>query len=124
MYINYGDVDFFEHGVLVDADHLENEFDILRCEPYPDEEDLYVFAHLHVNIDDSWLDRANVMEYAGMKEFDPVMYSIACTDYYSWENFGASDYGVFYDWRRMTKKDIQKELRKYHISSEGLNDLF
>ena len=37
MYVNYGDKDFFEHGRLVDAEHEDNIYDILCCNPYPDE---------------------------------------------------------------------------------------
>ena len=123
MYENYGDVNFFEHGILVDSEHTDTEYNMLRCEPYSDAEDLYQFAHLCVDVSDSWLDRDAVMSYAGMEEFDPLQFAIACTDYYPWDNFGASYYMVFRDWQRMNKKDILLELSIYPISFENLNPL-
>ena len=120
MYRNYGDYNFFENGCLVDDGHSDTEFDLLRCMPYPDEEGKYMFAHLHVNIDNEWIDRETVMEYAGMTEesFDPVQYAIACTDYYSWENFGAADYGVMYDFLDCSFGQIIEELNGYQIAHD------
>ena len=112
MYTNYGDVDFFEYGILVEKES-DTEFSILRCVPYSDEENLYMFALLHVDVNDDWIDRDAVMSYLGMNEFDPIHFAIGCTDYYSWENFGADNYGLSYDWRRMTKETIQEELKYY-----------
>lgn len=123
MYVNYGDKDFFEHGVLVDSEHSDTVFDILRCEPYSDEEDKYCFAHLCVDIEDSWLDRKAVMDFTGMTEedFNPILYAIACTDYYSWDNFGASDYGVSYNWQDCDRDTICEELKGYLIASDNLD---
>ena len=54
MYVNYGDKDFFEHGRLVDAEHEDNIYDILCCNPYPDEPGLFQFGHCKVDITDTW----------------------------------------------------------------------
>lgn len=53
-FVNYGDVNFFELGILVDAEHSDTEFSVLYCRPYDDEEDLYFFADCEVDITDSW----------------------------------------------------------------------
>lgn len=52
MYRNYGDKDFFENGVLVDTEHSDTVFPMLLCRPYPDEEDLYQFGEVEVDLDD------------------------------------------------------------------------
>ena len=44
MYINYGDRNFFECGILVDAEHSDTEIKILYCRPLDDAEDLFLFA--------------------------------------------------------------------------------
>lgn len=121
MYINYGDKDFFEYGCLVDSEHSDTVFQILRCMPYPDEEDLYQFGDLEVDINDSWIDRNAVMQYAGMKDatFDPIQFAIACTDYYGWDNFGAINYA--YEWTQMNKAGICEILRNRLIASDNLD---
>lgn len=125
MYKNYGDVDFFERGVLIDDNHTDSEFDMLRCEPYTDEEDLFMFAPLHVDVNDGWIEIEDVLDYAGIINFDPVEYAIACTDYYSWDNFMSIDYGATYDWQRMTKHQIQDTLfhSDYDIDPEVFDEI-
>ena len=111
MYRNFGDRNFFEYGVLVD-DHESTDkvFDMLLCRPYSDREDLFQFARVAVNTEDSWIDRAAVMSFAGMTEedYNSLNFAIACTDYYSWDNFGACGYDC--DWQHMTEQDIRNWL--------------
>ena len=125
MYRNFGDVSFFEHGVLVDTEHSDTVFPMLLCRPYAGEEDLFQFAHVEVDITDKWINREEVLSFAGLTEEDaekePVWFAIACTDYYSWEEFGAGSYGVFYDWTRMNRASIEKELMGYLIASDNLD---
>lgn len=123
MYKNYGDRNFFEYGCLVDSEHSDTVFDMLLCRPYCDEEDMYQFAHVQVDTEDSWIDRKGVMSFIGMSEeaYDPIRFAIGCTDYYSWDNFGANGYGISYDWRQVDKKTIQKELRNHLIASDNLD---
>lgn len=68
MYVNYGDKDFFEHGRLIDAEHEDNVYDILCCNPYTDEPDLFQFGHCRVDVTDAWIDRKAVMAFIGMPE--------------------------------------------------------
>ena len=121
MYVNYGDKDFFERGILVDAEHSDTEFPILYCMPYPDEEDLFQFGDCRVDITDSWIKKQDVMNYIGMKEtkFDPVLFAIGCIEYYGAENFGASSYA--YDWRQMKRRDIEEMLKYRLIASDNLD---
>lgn len=118
MYINYGDVNFFEYGCLVDSEHSDTEIKILYCRPYDDEEDLYLFADCEVCIDDSWINRKDVMDFIGMTEetFDAVQFAIGCVEYYSVEDFTSS-----YDDCRKTRKEIEEELKYYMIASDNLN---
>ena len=120
MYKNYGDVNFFEYGVLVDDEHSDTQFNMLLCRPYDDEDDLYQYNEVNIDITDSWIDKKGVMSFIGMDEdkFNPVMFAIGCTEYYSWDNFGQS---YAYDWTHMHKKDICRILRHHMIASDNLN---
>lgn len=119
MYINYGDKNFFEYGVLVDSEHSDTEINIIRCLPY-DEENRYQFNECTVDITDSWIDKKAVMNFIGMTEenFDPIQFAIGCTDYYSWDNFG---YPYHYNWQYMTKEDICEILKYKPIANDNLN---
>lgn len=121
MYVNYGDRNFFENGILVDTEHSNTEFPILYCVPYSDEEDLYQFGDCTVDITEPWIDKPSVLKNIGMTEgnFDPVSYAIGCIDYYGAENFGAQSYA--YDWRRMTQAEIMEILKHRLIASDNLD---
>lgn len=121
MYINYGDKNFFEKGVLVDNEHSDTVFQIIICNPYSDEENLYQFGEVEVDITDSWIDRKSVMDYIGMTEdkFDPIQYAIGCIEYYGAAEFGAISYA--YDWMHMTKEDICDILKYRMIASDNLD---
>lgn len=121
MYINYGDVNFFERGMLVDSDHSDTEYSILYCMPYDDEEDLYQFADCTVDITDSWINKQKVMSFLGMDDttFDPILYAIGCIDYYGADNFGADN--LTYDWARMHRAEIEDILKYRSIASDRLD---
>lgn len=121
MYVNYGDKDFFEHGILVDTEHSDTEFPVLYCVPYPDEEDLFQFGDCRVDITDTWIQKQEVMEYARMKkeDFNPISFAISCIEYYGAENFGAESYA--YDWRHMRRSEIEKILKHRLIASDNLD---
>ena len=118
MYVNYGDVDFFEYGLLIDTDHKGNEIDILYCRPYCDEENLFQFADCSVDITDNWIDKKRVMEYIGMNEdtFEPIWFAQGCIEYYGVENFSSP-----YDGYNFTREEIEKKLKYYLICSDNLN---
>lgn len=121
MYKNYGDKNFFEYGMLVDADTDRSEYWIIACLPYDDEEDRYLFGDCCVDITEPWIDREKVMEYIGLSEetFDPVEFAIGCMSYYGWDNFGA-DRTFQYNWLNMTKARIKEILMYRDIDKENV----
>ena len=120
MYNNYGDKNFFEYGLLIDSEHSDTVFDMLICRPYDDEEDLFQFARIQVDIEDSWIDWEKVKDVIGSKLETPIERAIAAYEYYGPEEFGADSYGVFYDWRHMTREQIKKELKHFLIAHDNL----
>lgn len=124
MFTNYGDKDFFENGCLVDTEHSDTVFPMLLCMPYSDEDGMYQMARVQVDIAEDWIEKERVMSFIGMTEetYDPVQFAIGCTEYYSWENFGADDYlNPCFDWRHMEKKDICGILKYELIASDNLD---
>lgn len=121
MYINYGDKNFFERGRLVDSEHSDSVLDILVCDPYDDEEDLYQFGECSVDITDDWIDKQAVMDFLGMDSdsFNPIEYALGCIDFYGMENFGATNYT--YDFAHMTKEDIKDILKYRLIATDNLD---
>lgn len=114
-YTNYGDADFWEGGIFAANDQdCNTAYYIVRCEPYPDDNEgtCFLFGRLYVDISDSWIDRQAVMDYIGMTEdtFDPAGFAIGCTDYYPWENFGAEQMGAGFDWTHATREEILRAL--------------
>lgn len=90
MYLNYGDVNFFDYGRLVDAEHSDTVLEVITCDPYCDTENLYQFGVLSVDITDTWINKSAVCEYIGADPatVDPVQYALGCISYYGGENFG------------------------------------
>lgn len=80
---------------------------------------------MEVDLDDfkesGWGDRKVVMDYLGMTEetYDPVQFAIGCTEYFSWDNFGAASYA--YDWQRIDKRSICEILKHRLIASDNLD---
>lgn len=123
MFVNYGDYNFFEYGMLVDSGHFDTTFSILYCRPYDDEEDVYQFAECVVDITDSWIDKQAVLSFIGQPnvEDDPIQYAIGCLEYYGAENFGAGSGLPTHDWRQMSKADICEILKHRQISDYHLD---
>ena len=123
MFVNHGDVNFFEYGCLVDSEHSDTEFRILYCRPFDDEDDLYLFGDCTVNIEDDWIDRDAVLSYIGMMDdtyeegkFDAIQFAIGCIEYYGIDNFTGG-----YDEIRLRKVEICERLKHYMIASDNLN---
>ena len=119
MYRNYGDVNFFEHGLLVAHDETKdkNGFYILHCEPL-DYEDEYYFGDVYVDITDSWIDKEAVMDFADITsletEEDEIQYAIACYDYY-----GAMEFENRFEISgTRTRKEVENVLQYYIISDD------
>lgn len=126
MYINKGDVDFFEHGRLVDSEHSDTEFQILYCEPYSDTENLYMFGDVTVDITDMENERYEVQVFADlpkkrideMTEEERIDYALAMIEYHGLENF--SPYMPYMDYRHATREDICDVLKTRLIACDNL----
>lgn len=88
MYKNYGDVNFFDYGVLVEKES-ENIYNIITCQTDCDSENNYLFSTCQVDITDSWIDKHDVCAYASIKdvsindiEEEKVWFAIAVVNYY------------------------------------------
>lgn len=114
MYKNYGDVNFFEYGRLVQKES-ETEYRIIVCDPYQDQEDKYQFTKALIDITDSWIDKESVMNYGDMTEenFDPIHFALDCISYY-----GAQNFGIVFD---VSKETIIENLDEY-LSDEDIED--
>ena len=119
MYINYGDHNFLTHGLLIDTEHSDTVFEMLICDPYPEIEDLFQFAHITVDIEDDWIDWEKVKDFMGMEPENNVDKAIMAYEYYGAEQFGA-DSNVSYDWKRVDKETILREIRGYLIAWDNV----
>lgn len=111
MYANYGDLDFFEYGILVKPES-ETAFNILHCVPVTDSDGKYMFSDCYIDIDDSWIDKQAVMSFIDMndQEFDNILYAIGCIEYY-----GTYEFTGGYEKPLMNKEEIKNELKLYGI---------
>ena len=83
-YMNLGDVDFFEHGRLVQEDSIPDGYFVLYCEPNCDHEDNYLFGRCYVDVTDNWLlERIPRLQYESGEE-----YAVRCID-----ELGAYEFG-------------------------------
>ena len=113
MFVNYGDVDFFEYGVLVESDSTDTEVHIIYCVPSSDEENMFFFANCIVDTDDDWIEREDVMKFNGMnsEEFDPIRFAIGCIEYYGAENFSSP-----YDGYTFNREEIEEMLENMGVT--------
>lgn len=115
MYLSYGDVNFFEYGILV-QNNIEHEYDIIFCQPiYDSGKEEYYFGEITVNTTDDWIDRKAVCDYIGMNdEFNELQFAIGCLDYYGAENFGTD----FNNWQ-YDKQAIKEYLKHKMICNDN-----
>lgn len=86
MYINRGDVNFFDGGRLVE-DEGDGVYSIIMCDAFYDEEDSYLFAHVEIDINDSWIDIDAVERFGGVPE-DEITLALDILSYYGPQEFG------------------------------------
>ena len=100
MYKNYGDINFFEYGELVEEEKKDKIYNVILCRPYFDDDNVFQYGKATVDITEN--------------NFDPIQFAIGCTEYYNLVNFGLykSDY---------TKEEIKEDLRNYEISNDNLH---
>ena len=115
MYKNYGDVNFFEYGRMVELQN-DGTVDVLVCNPVFDcknPDRCYQFDYVNVDVHDSWIDVDEVYSYADVSRDNIIQFALACIDYYGVENFGGTCY---YDESQFyTKNEILDSLRYYDI---------
>ena len=89
MYINRGDVNFFEYGRLVE-DLGDNVFSIISCDPmYDENEGKYLFSICEVDTHDNWIDHQAVRSFAGTdSDSDAMDYALDILSYYGSQEFG------------------------------------
>jgi hypothetical protein len=87
MYVNCGDVNFFEGGRLVE-DQGNGVFSIISCDFIFDAgDDAYLFADVEVDVNDDWIDKAAVESFSGGSEND-MMFALDALSYYGPQEFG------------------------------------
>ena len=117
MFKNYGDVNFFEYGRLVEKTEDTNCFNVLVCNyvcDCTDPERCFQFDNCYVDISDSWIDVDAVESYADCnKENEPELFAVACIDYYGRENFDGT---MYYNENQLyTESEIREQLKNYEI---------
>ena len=120
MYKNYGDVNFFDYGRLLEKAEDINCFNVLICSyvyDCTDPERCFQFDNCYVDICDSWIDVDAVETYAECsKESEPELFALACIEYYGVENFGGTAY--YNESQFYTESEILDSLKYYNIEEE------
>ena len=114
MYKNYGDVNFFEYGRLVELQN-DGTVNMLVCNPVVGLRDprYYQFDDINVNINDSWINVNAVCSYADISKDDVIRFALACVDYYGTEPFGGIPY--YTEEQFKTKNEVLDRLKYYDI---------
>ena len=127
MYNNYGDVNFFENGILLKEEE-ENVYNIIYCQPDNDEENNYLFSDTNVDITGSWIDKNDVCKYAGLRSYsidyieeEKALFAIACISYYGAENFGRTS------WKKKNEiidymVDYEEEIEDYSFFNNNFSE--
>ena len=112
MFLNYGDVNFFEYGVLVDSQSTPEEVKILYCQPFiKDEVQYFIFSECCVDTNDSWIDKTAVIDFCGLSPDDDfIKFAIACIEYYGCYEFDGS-----YSAPTYTAEEVLEILKNYNI---------
>lgn len=119
-FANYGDRNFFENGCLVKQDpNNPTGYIMYRCIPFSDHPDRFQFGRIYVDISDPWINRSEVEQYCG-KCVSDMDFAVACTDYYSWLEFGVNSNWATYDWQNTDRKTIMKELKNHPFETENV----
>lgn len=107
---NYGDVNFFDYGVLVEETG-EDEYRIVKCQCNCDEENSYLLQDDVFCITDSWIDKHEVCSYIGLRDYsldyteeEKIQFAIGVLDYYGEQS---STGGSF-----MTKNEVIDYINK------------
>lgn len=113
---NYGDVNPLEHGgIFVKKDEAENAFKgcyfIEKVDKIPDN-DKFLISSLYVDVNDTWINKDEVVSCCDTPKNDELMYAIDCTSYYNSANFGEE---IILD----TEEEVKDYLQERGITLEG-----
>ena len=94
---NYGDVTPQEGGRYL-KEFTPGCYDVAAV-VYFDDVDKYIIDRYQIDIadiDESWIDKKDVMSFLGMTEedFDPIWFLLGAVDYYGSANFGSEPMGL------------------------------
>lgn len=135
-WLNYGDVNFWEHGRLIKRHwpDKEDEYDVL-CLEDGDFNGKVIVARCYVDINDPWIDKMAVWDYTGCypikTEDDKMRFVIDCISYYGIHEFqpefpnGVMG-GTLLDWVCDKKKAYEwlvNQGAKKHVSKPTKKDL-
>lgn len=111
-YASVADMNFLEYGFLVADESSSYEsgvYSFLSCQPFPEEDNLYLFSRGTVYINDDYIDADRVSSYAGVdKESDPEQFVEAIVSYYGADFLGGESYSL-------TRYEVLKELSGYSL---------
>ena len=88
MFENYGDVNFFDGGRLVEKTEDAVCFNVLVCDyvyDCTDTERCFKFDHCYIDISDSWIDAKEVESFCG-KTDDDALFASDVISYYGTQN--------------------------------------
>ena len=108
MFINYGDIDFFEYGALVDKES-DTLFHILFNMPAND--DMFIFADCYVDLSDDWIELKEIMRFCDSSIDCPELVALACIEYYGIEEFSS-----IYENHLLTREEVEERLEAYEIA--------
>jgi hypothetical protein len=111
----YGDVNPLIYGGTWVKKESDTNYRVVKFYPNEGEYNQEIFGeiqNLYVDISSNWIEKDEVMSYIDMSEnnFNPELYAIACTDYYSVLNFGDE-----YDLKKLNEEEVLKTLNSLGI---------
>ena len=114
MFENYGDVNFFEYGRLVELQN-DGTVNMLVCNPVFGLRDprCYQFDYINVDINDRCINVNAVERYADVSKTDIIRFALASVDYYGTEKFGGTPY--YTEEQFKTKNEVLDRLKYYDI---------
>lgn len=117
MYVNHGDMHFFESGMLIDDSHGITDIRFIQCEPlyddFGDDEMRYYFAAGSVDCTDTWMNVDAVMDYTDLADIATIPeFARACIDYYGGEEFSCD-----WDVHVMTRPEIERVINRCYWAS-------
>ena len=102
MFENYGDVNFFDGGDLVEKEG--NEYRVIKCDLDCDTEK-YFLTDDFIDIDDAWIDRNEVESFCG-KTDDDALFASDIVSYYGTQN-------SYYIGEELTKAEVVDYMKDF-----------